>query len=579
MAGKISCPEKQSNGKSLLFAEPVSGVSITSTPSEILEGDITTLTCSAAKGSEVSFFWFKGDQILESDDRVSLSNDSRVLTFNTTIKQDLGVYTCLVKNSASSSNDSHTLNVFYGPDDVNLNGGLVGITMGLGSSANLFCIADSNPPAQFRWFFNYSDTNVTRSFYSMHATTWDDAGYYMCMAYNNRTKRTGTATVTIKLRNDPPYSPSEPEGPERSGLGPGAIAGIVVGSLALGLALVGGLLYFFLRIRPQRKKPTSDPIQSGPPAYDNVSRPGQRTIGSADAPRRNAKGKFRLEEVQGKQSSEEEASPAKKAFLVSSSCWCGVREKAQRRPLRDPAEKMGLEVAKKISCSAKESIWKDFLIAVPVLSFCFFLAGARVSLTDITVEPENPTRGGSVLLTPTRIPENKNSCLWYRGEESPQNLILEYSFYPSFKIHRGDGYTRRENIDPSCSLQIVELERTDSGTYSVKIVSAHRTVKREVDLVVSALSPGVTAVIVIVMLALGSGLIGGLLYFFLRIHRQRRKLTLDRAQSATATYENLPRPGLKAAEENPEVSSDPTSNVYEALQNQSPCVYEEIKLP
>ncbi|XP_067318146.1 carcinoembryonic antigen-related cell adhesion molecule 19-like [Anolis sagrei] len=240
---------------------------------------------------------------------------------------------------------------------------------------------------------------------------------------------------------------------------------------------------------------------------------------------------------------------------------------------------MNLKMAKKISCSAKESIWKDFLFAVPVLSFCFFLAGAHASLTDITVEPANPTRGGSVLLTPTSVPENKNSCLWYRGEESLQNLILGYSFYPSFSIQRRDGYTRRGNIDPSCSLQIVELERTDSGTYSVKIVGADWTVKGKVDLVVSALSPGVTAVIVIVMLALGSGLIGGLLYFFLRIRRQRRKLTLDRAQSATATYENLPRPGLKATEENPEVSSDPTSNVYEALQNQSPCVYEEIKRP
>ncbi|XP_067316904.1 carcinoembryonic antigen-related cell adhesion molecule 6-like [Anolis sagrei] len=254
----------------LLVSEPVSGVSITSTPSEILEGDVTTLTCSAAKGSEVSFFWFKGDRILESDDRVSLSNDSRVLTFNTTLRQDLGVYTCLVNNSLSSSKDSQTLEVFYGPDDIHLNSHLVEVTMGLCSHLNLSCIANSNPPAQFQWFFNYTDMNVTESTYSIGPVTWEDAGNYTCQASNKRTNKTGSATITIKLQKDLL---------ERLGLGPGAIAGIVIVSLALGLGLVGGLLYFFLRIRPQRKKPTSDPIQSGPPAYENVSRPGQRNIG------------------------------------------------------------------------------------------------------------------------------------------------------------------------------------------------------------------------------------------------------------------------------------------------------------
>ncbi|XP_067318553.1 carcinoembryonic antigen-related cell adhesion molecule 6-like [Anolis sagrei] len=259
----------------LLVSEPVSGVSITSTPSEILEGVATTLTCSAAKGSDVSFFWFKGDEILGNKDHISLSNDSSVLTFNRTLREDSGVYTCLVNNSVSSSKDSHTLEVFYGPDDIHFNGHLGEVTMGLSSHLTLSCIADSNPPAQFQWFFNYSIMNVTKWSYSIGPATWEDAGNYTCQASNKRTNKTGSATITIKLQKDLL---------EGLGLGPGAIAGIVIASLALGLGLVGGLLYFFLRIRPQRKKPTSDPIQSGPPAYENVSRPGQRTIEVSPAP-------------------------------------------------------------------------------------------------------------------------------------------------------------------------------------------------------------------------------------------------------------------------------------------------------
>ncbi|XP_067318552.1 carcinoembryonic antigen-related cell adhesion molecule 6-like [Anolis sagrei] len=186
----------------IVVSEPVSGVSITSTPSEILEGDVTTLTCSSTNGSEVSFFWFKRDQILESDNRVSLSNNSRVLTFNRTLRQDSGVYTCLVNNSVSSSNGSHTLDVFYGPDDIHLNSHLVEVTMGLCSHLNLSCIANSNPPAQFQWFFNYTDMNVTESTYSIGPVTWEDAGNYTCQASNKRTNKTGSATITIKLQKD-----------------------------------------------------------------------------------------------------------------------------------------------------------------------------------------------------------------------------------------------------------------------------------------------------------------------------------------------------------------------------------------
>uniref|UniRef100_A0A803SVA8 Immunoglobulin V-set domain-containing protein n=1 Tax=Anolis carolinensis TaxID=28377 RepID=A0A803SVA8_ANOCA len=127
--------------------------------------------------------------------------------------------------------------------------------------------------------------------------------------------------------------------------------------------------------------------------------------------------------------------------------------------------------------------------ATPTLApppvFCFVLAGAQTLLTNITVEPENPVDGGSVRLTPTSVPENTNTCRWYRGEESPQNIILEYFTHASPSFQWRDAYTGREDMDFKCSIEIKELKGIDSGTYMVTIVSADQTVKGKVDIVVS----------------------------------------------------------------------------------------------
>ncbi|CAM5135541.1 unnamed protein product [Natator depressus] len=59
-------------------------------------------------------------------------------------------------------------------------------------------------------------------------TTWAQQGTYVWQAHNPITSRTAWASVAVWLN-----------------LSPGAIAGIVIGSLA-GAALLGGLLYFLL---------------------------------------------------------------------------------------------------------------------------------------------------------------------------------------------------------------------------------------------------------------------------------------------------------------------------------------------
>ncbi|XP_067317300.1 carcinoembryonic antigen-related cell adhesion molecule 5-like [Anolis sagrei] len=174
--------------------EPVSDVSITSTPSKTEENDVVSLNCSAAKGTEVSYFWLKGDQILESNNRISLSDDNRNLTFNRTLQSDSGNYTCYANNSLSSSSSTHFLNVLYGPDVPLILPNKTRYESG--SLLNLSCSADSNPPANYTW--HYGDGKVFQgSNLEPFNLTLDDTGFYNCTASNDQTGRSETRSQEI----------------------------------------------------------------------------------------------------------------------------------------------------------------------------------------------------------------------------------------------------------------------------------------------------------------------------------------------------------------------------------------------
>lgn len=89
--------------------EKVSNVTING-PSESNEGSSVTLICSS-KGSEVSYYWFKANQIVEAGDHVQLIDGN--LTLTPVNRSDAGSYTCLGNNSVShNTSDSFQLVVF-----------------------------------------------------------------------------------------------------------------------------------------------------------------------------------------------------------------------------------------------------------------------------------------------------------------------------------------------------------------------------------------------------------------------------------------------------------------------------------
>ncbi|KAJ7303992.1 hypothetical protein JRQ81_011509 [Phrynocephalus forsythii] len=105
-------------------------------------------------------------------------------------------------------------------------------------------------------------------------------------------------------------------------------------------------------------------------------------------------------------------------------------------------------------------------VVASILSSCFLLIQGQDGTLTITVEPPMPRKGASVTLKPGTLPENVLYCRWYREPPADPNLIIT-GFGKVPGDNKGPKYTGRETMDSSCSLQITDLNATDSGTYTM----------------------------------------------------------------------------------------------------------------
>ncbi|XP_062996090.1 carcinoembryonic antigen-related cell adhesion molecule 5-like isoform X2 [Elgaria multicarinata webbii] len=172
----------------IVVSESVTNIAIWG-PSTTFENNITVLYCNSS-GSNVSYYWLKGDQSLEVGEHISLNNNNQTLTLNTTRRNDSGDYTCYGNNSFSSGNTTHSLTVFYGPDVPVISPNTQ--YYGTGSNLTLSCEADSLPPAQYTW----NETKAGNTF-QLSNLSLDDSGNYTCKAYNNETDSAQSASLEI----------------------------------------------------------------------------------------------------------------------------------------------------------------------------------------------------------------------------------------------------------------------------------------------------------------------------------------------------------------------------------------------
>ncbi|XP_067874549.1 carcinoembryonic antigen-related cell adhesion molecule 5-like isoform X2 [Heterodontus francisci] len=184
----------------LKVLEPVSKPGIVPSVSQILEYNGTvTLNCNVS-GDSPSTRWIKDGHYLQYNDRMNLSWDNHTLTITAVNRSDSGEYQCEAHNSVSNkTSDALYLMVYYGPEEpqISIDPDQQDIT--LGSNVTFTCSVQSVPPPEFEWFFNGRPLLQKGQAMTIFNMAGNNAGNYMCQAYNNVTGKYINVTATVNV--------------------------------------------------------------------------------------------------------------------------------------------------------------------------------------------------------------------------------------------------------------------------------------------------------------------------------------------------------------------------------------------
>uniref|UniRef100_I3K5W4 Ig-like domain-containing protein n=1 Tax=Oreochromis niloticus TaxID=8128 RepID=I3K5W4_ORENI len=231
-SGNYSCQAFNSKTLRSQTSQPsaitVLGKSASVKPSTNLpvEGTSVSLTCEAS-GSVFTRNWMKDGSDLTPTDNMTLSDNNRVLTFNTVNRKDNGEYFCQISNPISSDGAKYVMTVNYGPENVQIKGPN---KINIKGTLKLICSAESTPSARFTWFLNGTEVLTNSAEYNKEEVEFSDSGNYTCQAWNNITERTSSSVV---------------QGLIVTGCAAGCIAGIVIACCVIFAAAVGGGYYIY----------------------------------------------------------------------------------------------------------------------------------------------------------------------------------------------------------------------------------------------------------------------------------------------------------------------------------------------
>ncbi|XP_053196721.1 B-cell receptor CD22-like [Scomber japonicus] len=156
--------------------------SVSVSPSgEIVEGSSVTLTCSSDANPAAKYTWYKKNVNPELQ---PLSKE-RQLVFSSIQSSDSGEYYCTADNQLGKKTSEYIfIDVKYAPKfpsvSVSPSAEIVE-----GSSVNLTCSSDANPPANYTWYKD-NQTLLQRSEGHFHFTSIssEDTGIYYCKSEN-----------------------------------------------------------------------------------------------------------------------------------------------------------------------------------------------------------------------------------------------------------------------------------------------------------------------------------------------------------------------------------------------------------
>ncbi|KAL6482251.1 hypothetical protein MHYP_G00103310 [Metynnis hypsauchen] len=193
-AGSYSCAVRgsqhlHSTAHSLSIRHAPNSVSASITVSgEIMEGSSVTLTCSSEANPPVKIYtWFKGSALVGEGKTYSIPNIT---------SEDSGEYTCQTGNDLGERNSTAVhLNVVYPPKNISVSISPAGEILE-GSSVNLTCNSDANPPVKIYTWFKEGGTSPVGSGHSYSPL---QSGSYYCQAQNKYgTQRSDPVPVDLK---------------------------------------------------------------------------------------------------------------------------------------------------------------------------------------------------------------------------------------------------------------------------------------------------------------------------------------------------------------------------------------------
>ncbi|KAK0132685.1 Carcinoembryonic antigen-related cell adhesion molecule 20 [Merluccius polli] len=219
----------------------VSGVSL-AVPPVAVEGSNISLTCSWTAGTEVAVAWGFQGAAITAGGRISISGGSLVIDPGR--RGDAGEYSCTASNPVSARSATQSLTVYYGPDTpvltkdrpVQCVGGGDAV---LGQTVTLTCQSESLPPALFSWQHNgrpVATVQPDSGVLGVQVVSANQSGRYTCQAQNAITGGVSEQSTEVVV--------------VQTCLSGGAVAGIVIGSLAVLLVII--LLIVLLVLRGRR---------------------------------------------------------------------------------------------------------------------------------------------------------------------------------------------------------------------------------------------------------------------------------------------------------------------------------------
>ncbi|XP_047698837.1 HEPACAM family member 2 isoform X1 [Prionailurus viverrinus] len=166
-----------------------------------------TLTCLVEEGTRVAYQWLKNKRPVHTSSTTSFSLQNNTLHIAPVTKEDIGNYTCLVKNPVSEmESDIIMPTIYYGPYGLQVNsdkGLKVGevFTVDTGEAILFYCSADSYPPNTYSWIRRTDNTTYVIKHGPRLEVTSEKVAQkptdYVCCAYNNVTGRRDEAHFTV----------------------------------------------------------------------------------------------------------------------------------------------------------------------------------------------------------------------------------------------------------------------------------------------------------------------------------------------------------------------------------------------